>query len=231
MKKSNKNINNEWISFADLMTILLIIFVMISASYGIQKHKTVQEIQILQNEIYEALNNEFKDDLDKWSAQIDPQDATVSFTGYNLVQFKQGSSEIEDKFQSVLDDFFPRYVSVIKKFDRDIRRLRIEGHTSSEWGRFESEDDRYLNNLDLSQRRAFNVLKYCLNTLWFPEKKWIKKKLGSEGLSSSQLIKDNFGYEDKKRSRRTVFKIDIKHGDYYLNNSQNNLYTKLEDIQ
>ena len=133
--------------------------------------------------------------------------------------------------QSVLDDFFPRYVSVIKKFDRDIRRLRIEGHTSSEWGRFESEDDRYLNNLDLSQRRAFNVLKYCLNTLWFPEKKWIKKKLGSEGLSSSQLIKNDFGYEDKKRSRRTVFKIDIKHGDYYLNNPQNNLYTKLGAVQ
>ena len=89
MKKSSKNINNEWISFADLMTILLIIFVMISASYGIQKHKTIHEIQILQNEIYEALNNDFKDDLDKWSAQIDPQDATASFTGYNLVQLNK----------------------------------------------------------------------------------------------------------------------------------------------
>ena len=58
-----------------------------------------------------------------------------------------------------------------------------------------------------------------------------QEKAGSEGLSSSQLIKNDFGYEDKKRSRRTVFKIDIKHGDYYLNNPQNNLYTKLGAVQ
>ena len=171
--------------------------------------------------------DEFEDDLPRWSAQIDT-DATVSFNGYNLVQFKQGSSEIEDKFKTIIDDFFPRYVSVIKKYDSDIRRLRIEGHTSSEWGRYDSEDDKYLNNLNLSQKRAFNVLRYCLNTLWFSQKKWIKKKLGSEGLSSSQIVKDNLGNEDKKRSRRTVFKIDIKHGDYFILNDDQQIIASVK---
>ena len=223
----NNDQNTEWISFSDLMTILAIIFVLLVSMYSSQKYKSAEEVKVIYHKIYLDLVDEFEDDLPRWSAQIDT-DATVSFNGYNLVQFKQGSSEIEDKFKTIIDDFFPRYVSVIKKYDSDIRRLRIEGHTSSEWGRYDSEDDKYLNNLNLSQKRAFNVLRHCLNTLWSSQKKWIKKKLGSEGLSSSQIVKDNLGNEDKKRSRRTVFKIDIKHGDYFILNDDQQIIASVK---
>lgn len=213
------------------MTILLIIFVMLVASYSVKKYKSVQEVQSLQSKIYKALMDEFEDDLPKWSAEINPQDATVSFTGYHLVQFKQGKDEIEQKFKTIIDDFFPRYVSVIKRYDNDIRRIRIEGHTSSEWNKFDDEDKKYLKNLDLSQRRAFKVLEYSLDTLFFTHKKWIKTKLGSEGLSSSKLIFDKYGIEDKKRSRRTIFKLEIKHGNYFIGAPDKKLYSQLEDMQ
>ena len=203
------------------MTILLIIFVMLIASYGAKKYKTVEEVQSLQNKIYHALMHEFKHDLESWSAEIDPNDATVSFTGHNLVQFKQGSDYIEKNFKEIISDFFPRYVKVIRRYNSDIRRVRIEGHTSSEWGIQDSNDQKYLKNLNLSQRRAFNVLELCLLTLRYNHKEWIKSKIGSEGLSSSKLLLKDDRSEDKKRSRRTVFKIEINNGNYLLKEKSN----------
>ena len=213
------------------MTILLIIFVMLIASYGAKKYKTVEEVQSLQNKIYHALMDEFKNDLESWSAEIDPSDATVSFTGYNLVQFKQGSDYIEDKFKGIISDFFPRYVNVIKRYNDDIRRVRIEGHTSSEWGIQDSDDQKYLKNLNLSQKRAFNVLEYSLHTLRYTHKVWIKSKIGSEGLSSSKLLLNNHGLEDKKRSRRTVFKIEINHGNYLIKEKSNQYFSSASIVQ
>tara|TARA_Y100000748_G_scaffold304115_1_gene311880 strand:+ start:5061 stop:5672 length:612 start_codon:yes stop_codon:yes gene_type:complete len=203
---------------------------MLVASYSSNKYRSVQEVQKLQHKIYKALMYEFEDDLPKWSAKIDV-DATVSFTGYNLVQFQQGKDEIEKKFKLIIDDFFPRYVSVIKRYDSSIRRIRIEGHTSSEWGKNDNEDDRYLKNLQLSQGRAFNVLRHSLDTLWKYEKKWIKQKLRSEGMSSSVLVTDQFGNEDKRRSRRTEFKIDIKHGDYFILKEDDEMYSSLKGVK
>ena len=227
----NNSINNEWITFADLMTILSIIFVILMASYSITKYKTTQEVQTLQSEIYIALMKEFKDDLNNWSANID-EDATVSFTGANLVQFDQGKDIIKDKFKNIISDFFPRYVAIIKRFDTDIRRVRIEGHTSSEWNAYDNEDIKYFNNLDLSQKRAFNVLEYSFSTLnYYAHKEWIKTKLGSEGLSSSDLILDEFKIEDKKKSRRTVFKVQINHGNYLIMKPNESIYSKLESVR
>jgi outer membrane protein OmpA-like peptidoglycan-associated protein len=209
------------------MTILLIIFVMLIASYGAKKYKTVEEVQSLQNKIYLALMKEFEHDLESWSAEINENDATVSFTGYNLVQFKQGSDYIESDFKEIISDFFPRYVKVIKRYNNDVRRVRIEGHTSSEWSIQDSDDQKYLKNLNLSQRRAFNVLELCLLTLRYGHKEWIKSKIGSEGLSSSKLVINNDGSEDKKRSRRTVFKIEINHGNYLLKEKSNHYLTSV----
>ncbi len=109
-----------------------------------------------------------------------------------------------------MTSFFPRYTKLLKNYNNDIKKLRIEGHTSSEWAKYDSDHEKYLKNLDLSQRRAFNVLKYSLETLSSDnELSWVKTKIGSEGLSSSKYLKNIFGLEDKNRSRRTVFKVDV----------------------
>ena len=40
--------------------------------------------------------------------------------------------------------------------------IRIEGHTSSEWFDQSTGNEAYLNNMELSQNRARNVLDYIL---------------------------------------------------------------------
>ena len=210
IKKVERNTNTEWISFSDLIMILLMIFILLLNFYHNDKIKTAEEVAHIKSEIYKALMREFRHDLDRWSAEIDPEDITISFTGYNLVQFEQGRDVIQPKFKEIIHEFFPRYTKLLQKYNNDIKRLRIEGHTSSEWSMYDSEHEKYLKNLDLSQRRAFNVLKYSLETLSSQQElSWVKTKIGSEGLSSSKYLINSYGLEDKNRSRRTVFKVDV----------------------
>tara|TARA_Y100001958_G_C21245013_1_gene574467 strand:+ start:3087 stop:3779 length:693 start_codon:yes stop_codon:yes gene_type:complete len=228
IKKVERNTNTEWISFSDLIMILLMIFILLLNFYHNDKIKTAKEVAHIKSEIYRALMKEFRHDLKKWSAEIDPEDITISFTGYNLVQFEQGKDVIQPEFRKIIDEFFPRYTKILQSYDGDIKRLRIEGHTSSEWSVDDSEHEKYLKNLDLSQRRAFNVLKYSLETLSSrQELSWVKTKIGSEGLSSSKHLKNSNGHEDKKRSRRTVFKVDVN---FTLDENQNYL-AKLSDYE
>jgi outer membrane protein OmpA-like peptidoglycan-associated protein len=210
IRKVERNTNTEWISFSDLIMILLMIFILLLNFYHNDKIKTAEEVAHIKSEIYKALMREFRHDLDRWSAEIDPEDITISFTGYNLVQFEQGRDVIQPKFKEIIHEFFPRYTKLLQKYNNDIKRLRIEGHTSSEWSMYDSEHEKYLKNLDLSQRRAFNVLKYSLETLSSQQElSWVKTKIGSEGLSSSKYLTNSYGLEDKNRSRRTVFKVDV----------------------
>ena len=86
----------------------------------------------MKKEIYNSLVNEFSDELKKWNARIDEN--TLAFILENSNNgFKAGSSEIPDEFVVMLNQFVPRYISVISKYQEHVNEIRIEGHTSSEW--------------------------------------------------------------------------------------------------
>ena len=94
-----------------------------------------------------------------------------------------------------LADFFPRYIEILSKADykEEIEEIRIEGHTSSEWQDQVPIDVAFMNNMELSQNRARNVLDYVLeidNPKISRNKIWLKKKVTANGLSSSHLILD-----------------------------------------
>ena len=85
--------------------------------------------------------------------------------------------------------------------------IRVEGHTSSEWKRGTPERESYLNNMELSQQRASEVLTYVLDTNLNGSYPWVRDRLQAVGYSFSKTkIKDD-GKEDKKLSRRGEFKI------------------------
>lgn len=67
--------------------------------------------------------------------------------------------------------------------------------------------------MKLSQDRSRNVLQYVLETR-HPEitdhKEWIKKHLTANGLSSSKLIFDSGGNQNKEESRRVEFRVVTK---------------------
>ena len=125
--------------------------------------------------------------------------------------FGQGNAAVPNSFKYVLDDFFPRYITILTNYENDIAEIRIEGHTSSEWHHEVTLDEAYFNNMELSQNRSRNVLRYVLGIKKVSQNKpWIKKNMTANGLSSSQPILDEFGEENKEKSRRVEFRVVTK---------------------
>ena len=129
--------------------------------------------------------------------------------------FTQGNAAVPNAFKNVLRDFFPRYIAILAKpeYKDGVAEIRIEGHTSGEWHREATFDEAYFKNMELSQDRARNVLRYVLGIKRreiTQNKEWIKKNLTANGLSSSQLILNSTGRENKAESRRVEFRVVTK---------------------
>ena len=186
--------------------ILGIVFLLIAIIYAKNNQKQVIEWVNVEEEIYTALVSEFKDDLTEWQAEIERDTLTIRFMSPEML-FSRGSNELQDRFKFILDDFFPRYVQLLaSRFSEDISEVRIEGHTSSEFGNL-SSSEAFLKNMELSQERTISVLKYSFGlrevTL---HNKWMQEHITALGLSSARLVLQG-GEENRVKSRRVEFAI------------------------
>jgi len=220
---------NFFMATGDLMAALLMIFILLLAATLLQLihefdqkveaskkfqeqsksyRKFAETYQLLQEKLYKSLFEEFEDDLEDWSAVIDPKTLSIKFEEPDVL-FAQGNDEVSERFRYILDSFIPRYINVLSRDDfRDnIEEIRIEGHTSSEWNGNSDMMASYFNNMRLSQDRTRNVLKYALEVIK-DEKlgQWVKERVTANGLSSSKVIMTN-GYEDEDASRRVEFRV------------------------
>ena len=149
---------------------------------------------------------------EEWRGYLDMETLSIRFKK----PFTQGDPTVPNSFEDVLRDFFPRYIEILTqdKYKDEIAEIRIEGHTSSEWHEAVGVDLAYYNNMKLSQDRARNVLKYVLeirdSKITPDNKKWIKKHLTANGLSSSKLIFNEDGTQNKEESRRVEFRVVTK---------------------
>jgi outer membrane protein OmpA-like peptidoglycan-associated protein len=162
--------------------------------------KVAVAYQVLQTDLYLELWEEFKADLPSWKAVIEKETLSIRFEEPEVL-FGIGSSELSEKFQIILNDFFPRYVSIISsdKYRNNIEEIRIEGHTSSEWNGEPEEMEAYFHNMCLSQNRTRSVLKHCFGLIQEPHiLTWSRQHVTANGLSSSHLIRSNEGVEDKQ---------------------------------
>lgn len=212
------NTNKEWMSIADMMAGLMMVFLFIAIAFMLkiqEEKKSLEEIAFNYERTYlalnEALHDEFDKDLEKWDAII-LNDNTIRFKEPDVL-FAQNSSVIKEKFKLILNDFFPRYVNILasNQFKESINELRIEGHTSSLWRSDVNQDTSYINNAHLSQERSFSVLSYVymLDTI-SKNRPWLTKVIRANGLSfANRLMKTN-GDEDYERSRRVEFRVITK---------------------
>ena len=141
---------NHWLSVSDLMAGLMMVFLFISIAMmhdAFKERDKIKEVAVAYQEnqvaIYQALNTEFKNDLKKWDAHIDEETLTFTFTSPEVL-FKTGEIELSDTYKKVLNDFFPRYMEILKPFYPSISEVRIEGHTSSIWNHYVSPQEAYL---------------------------------------------------------------------------------------
>lgn len=212
---SDSDEDESWITVSDLMSALMVIFLFIAITYirpvTIQRD-TVKALVVAWKEgerkLYEALFEEFKDDLPKWNAELDP-DLIIRFKAPDVL-FAAGQSALRPQFQDTLKRFIPRYIAVLEKFRDKIEEVRIEGHTSSDWGGLIG-DSAYFENMRLSQDRTRAVLQY---SLLLPEvsrqKEWLRSVITAVGRSSSKLKYGLDGREDSDQSRRVEFRVVTK---------------------
>ena len=202
----------HWIPLADLMTGLMMIFMLITAIYISKVDPTttlvLDEYKVVREDMKLALQQEFSNDFKQWNAVL-LGDMTIRFNNPN-VQFASGSSDLRPEFQALLKDFFPRYMKIVRgeKFKKAVKEIRIEGHTSSFW-KGASTSDAYFLNMDLSQQRTRSTLKFIMGLPVFQtEETWLKEHITANGLSSSRpIIKNPKSSQDDEVNQRVEFRI------------------------
>jgi len=225
----NNSSQSNWLSIADMMTALMVIFMFIAINYIIQ----VIEHTFVEEDIYNKLENEFKEDIKDDKIELGP-DGAIRFRldddneEQNLFEDEGKTlAEPTEYFKGLLVDFLPRYWAVLTSdttyFDF-IKEIRIEGHADPQpyfkKGDAKIEEVSYLNNLELSQNRAKNVLKFLREQpLYLDADDKVKSRMDflftSIGFSYSRMINDegNFIYLDSNKvtnldmSRRVEFRI------------------------
>lgn len=207
---------SHWISISDLMSVLMMVFLFIAISYMInviEEKDKIKQIAVtynkLQEELYQDLEREFKEDLEKWNASINKTTLSITFDAPEVL-FAFGSANLRNRFRIILSDFFPRYIKILtsEKYTDEIEEIRIEGHTSSQWNSNTYPQEAYIGNMKLSQDRTREVLAFVLLLDEVKEKRsWIKEKLTANGLSSSKLVLNEDSTENSQRSRRVEFRL------------------------
>ena len=201
-----------WIPLADLMTGLMMIFMLITAVYIQYVERTttlvLDEFKDVKSNMQLALQSEFKESFKQWDAEL-LGDMTIRFNNPN-VQFGVQSAELRPEFQSMLRDFFPRYMKIIRseKFKKSIKEIRIEGHTSKFW-KDTTPSEAYFLNMGLSQERTRSTLKFIMLLPDFKDdEEWFRQHITANGLSSSQpRIKNPSSTKEDELNQRVVFRI------------------------
>ena len=207
-----QNNQTHWIPLSDLMTGLMMIFMLIAASFMLRVEQTttlvVKEYQETKSNLSRALQKEFEQNLKQWNAEM-LGDMTMRFKDPNVL-FDTGSATLKPEFKEILKDFIPRYLKLVtsEKYKGSIKEIRIEGYTSKKWASNTDDLTAYIKNMRLSQDRAQSALEFILSLPSINQDQlWVRENLTANGFSSSKLIKRDDGSIDDHRSQRVEFRI------------------------
>lgn len=207
---SNEDRGEHWLTISDLMAGLMMVFLFIAIVFMLNTKKDsdkIKDVAVAYQEnqvaIFDALHGEFNKDLDKWGATIDKETLAFNFQSPDVL-FGNNQTKLSHAYKEILNDFFPRYIEVLKPYRESLDEIRIEGHTSSSGLRGSTVKQAYFYNMRLSQGRTRAVLEYGYG-LMPHESDWITANVAAVGFSSSRLIKEN-GIEDHNKSRRVSFR-------------------------
>lgn len=213
----NSEKEEQWIYISDMMAGLMMIFLFISIMYIKNISDRYGAYEEKKEEICEELQKEFKKNVKQWNMSICKNGVLIKFD--NDLNFDTGQWELKNEFKEILNDFFPRLMNVIFKFQNSISELRIEGHTDSRGKPNQNEFDSYLYNTKLSQKRSRHVLEYSLNLAEVRNNdrilEWAYSNITAHGLSSSKRIFVN-GTEDLDASRRVEFRLRLTEEEHLI---------------
>ncbi|WP_416149927.1 OmpA family protein [Salipaludibacillus sp. HK11] len=207
--KGEQEESHFWPSFTDLLTVILLCFVlifiimMVIKSFQIEEMKrTIDQIMGVRVNLVEELQEEFSDST--LGIKVDEDTGALIFNTDILYEFDE--ADLKPEGFAFLDEFVPTYLEVLLEggYEDYISEIIIEGHADRSGG--------YLYNLELSQERAFSVAEHILSER-FPEKhiqQPFQEKLTVNGKSNMDERMDDAGNYSAEDSRRVEFKFRLK---------------------
>jgi outer membrane protein OmpA-like peptidoglycan-associated protein len=205
----------HWIPLSDLMTGMMMVFLLVAVAFMLKVDEVakvsttiVTDYEAARSDLFRALQEEFKEDLKRWNADL-LGDLTIRFKDPNVL-FDTGSAHVKDGFKQVLAEFLPRYVRILRspKWSDEIREVRIEGHTSKVWTKARDTREAYFRNMALSQERTRSALEYIISLPpLYDDLDWLIAHVTANGLSSSRPLKIDDKEVDDLRNQRVEFRI------------------------
>lgn len=198
-----------WPSFTDLLTTILLCFILIFIVMMVIKSleikemkKTIDQIMGVRSELVKDLKDTFGEN--KQGMEVDEKTGAIIFD--TEILFAYDDATLKKNSYTFLDEFVPVYLDVLLQSDYEeyIAEIIIEGHTD--------KDGDYLYNLELAQNRAHSVAEYILSEK-FPYKhlqQHVEEKLTVNSKSYSDFRTDEGGNYDASLSRRVEFKFRLK---------------------
>lgn len=202
--------NIFWITMTDLMTGLVLVFVIMFFYTYMTSHLELMKQNLAKETATKSLQESLKNQ--KLDATIDPISGIVKISDLEL--FELSSYELSSKGKAYLDKFAPAYLDSLfsnEYLNQNIDKIIIQGHTDSQTfaGKF-SDDEQYMKNMELSLNRAYAVANYMTNTPYNKENgNRLRKMIIVEGASFSNPVIVN-GKEDFAKSRRVELKLVMK---------------------
>lgn len=202
--------NIFWITMTDLMTGLVLVFIVMFFYTYMTSHVKQVEQNLAKENATKSLQTSLKNQ--NIEAAVDPVSGVVKISDLEL--FEINSYTLSDKGKAYLDKFAPVYLNSLfsnEYLDKNIDKIIIQGHTDSQTfaGKY-SDDEQYMKNMDLSLKRAYEVANYMTNTPYNKANgNRLRKMIIVEGASFSNPVIVN-GKEDFAKSRRVELKLILK---------------------
>jgi outer membrane protein OmpA-like peptidoglycan-associated protein len=189
--------SSVFLSIGDLMSGLLMFFALLFVTALVQIQELKDNRNVLIGTLVEELNG------NNLEVTVNPETGDISIR--ESILFGEGSAELTPRGKAFLKKFIPLYSQVIfsdDKFEDQISRVVIEGHTSSKG----SED----YNLELSLERALSVSRYIMSKqMSFSSKRQLNQKL----LASGRGEMDADQNRDLSTDRKVLFRFQFNGDD------------------
>lgn len=207
--QQERNDGQFWPSFTDLLTTILLCFILIFITMMIIKSLQIEEMKETLDQIMGVrakLVSELREEFQDSTAGISVDDKTGAIIFSTEILFDYNDANLKSASFTFLDEFVPKYLDVLLggNYEEYVAEIIIEGHTD--------RDGSYLYNLELAQRRALSVATYILSED-FPYKNiqdQLQEKLTVNSKSYTSYLTNHEGEYDADLSRRVEFKFRLK---------------------
>ncbi|MBW4445703.1 MAG: OmpA family protein [Spirirestis rafaelensis WJT71-NPBG6] len=193
-----------YLSIGDLMSGLLMFFMLLFITALLQlAEKDAPKRVVIGNVVGQMQSNNI-------NVKVNPETGDVSIQ--ESILFAKGSTELKPEGKAFLRSFIPVYSKVIfskTEFEKEISRVIIEGHTSSEGD--------YQTNLQLSLLRSSSVAKFIFYEMNFTTKAPLSQKILAAGRGEIEADKTR----DNPGDRKVVFRFQFR-SDELAKKSQSN---------